>query len=185
LYQLPAAAVNTSLRRSSSSCCTCASTLPASDAERCARSRPKALATAACATLLLTGLAVQGFGGHGAGPAAASSRTPYPGVPALAGRPVLGATTFSLAANQSRPWTPPDLGEINAFEHVAKAHAAVRRLEHVRGHRRPAAATAAPDRAGQARPDQRGRHGVGRRQQAAGSAARIGGSRLRAAPGGR
>lgn len=86
---------------------------------------PKALATAACATLLLAGLALQSFGGHGAEPAVASSSTPWRGLPAAPGAPVLGVTTLSLAENQTTPWRPRDLGEVNAFEQVAQSHAGI------------------------------------------------------------
>ncbi len=86
---------------------------------------PKALATAACATLLVTGLALQSFGGHGAQPAVASSPTPWQGVRAALGAPQLGVTTLSLAENQTTAWQPGDLGEVNAFEQMSRAHAGI------------------------------------------------------------
>lgn len=86
---------------------------------------PKALATAGCAALLLTGFALQGFGGTGAKRAIASSPSPYRGQPARSGVPLLGVTTFSFAANQSERWQPADLGEVNAFEHMARARVGV------------------------------------------------------------
>ena len=86
---------------------------------------PKAAATGGCAAVLLGGFALQGFGGPTTDRAIASSPTPYRGAPARPGTPLLGVTTFSLAANQSRPWQPADLGEVNAFEHTARAHAGI------------------------------------------------------------
>ena len=81
---------------------------------------PKAAATAACAMFLLTGLAVQGLGGQGAQPASASSPPPWLGLPLDPDGRRLGVSTRALAANQTTAWQPSDLGEVNAFEQVAR-----------------------------------------------------------------
>lgn len=86
---------------------------------------PKALATAGCAMLLLTGFALQGFGGRATQHAIASSPTPYRGLPAPDDAPLLGVTTLALAANQSTPWRQRDLGQVNAFEQMAGARAGI------------------------------------------------------------
>jgi len=86
---------------------------------------PKALATAGCATFVLAGLALQSLGGHGAQPAIASSPTPWRGAPLDPGARQLGVTTLSLAENQTAAWRPGDLGEVNAFEHVARTHVGI------------------------------------------------------------
>lgn len=84
---------------------------------------PKAVATAACASFLLVGLGLQGVGGHGTQPALASS--PYVSVPARPGVPQLGVSTLSLAKNPTVPWQQRDLGEVDAFEQMARAHAGI------------------------------------------------------------
>jgi cellulose synthase (UDP-forming) len=85
----------------------------------------KALATAACATFLVAGSALQSIGGQGAQPAIASSSTPYQGVPLDPGGRQLGVTTRSLAENETTAWQPGDLGEVNAFEQVARTHVGI------------------------------------------------------------
>jgi cellulose synthase/poly-beta-1,6-N-acetylglucosamine synthase-like glycosyltransferase/beta-mannanase len=86
---------------------------------------PKALAVAGCATLLLAGTGLRGFGGHPAGPPVASASTPYRGVSLAPGTRQLGVTTASLAENETTAWQPSDLGEVNAFEHMAQAHVGI------------------------------------------------------------
>lgn len=82
---------------------------------------PKALATGMCATFLLSGLALQSFGGHGAQSAIASSSSPFEGLALDPGARQLGVTTRSLAENQTTAWQPGDLAEVNAFEQIAQA----------------------------------------------------------------
>jgi cellulose synthase/poly-beta-1,6-N-acetylglucosamine synthase-like glycosyltransferase/beta-mannanase len=86
---------------------------------------PKALAVAGCAAVLLAGTALQGFGEHGAGPPVASASTPYRGVSPAPGTRQLGVTTASFAANATTAWQPSELGEVNAFEHMARAHVGI------------------------------------------------------------
>ena len=87
---------------------------------------PKALAAAACATLLVAGTAFRGLGGGAVpGPPVASSPTPFRGVPLPAGARQLGVTTASFAENETTAWQPSDLGEVNAFEHTAQAHVGI------------------------------------------------------------
>jgi cellulose synthase (UDP-forming) len=87
---------------------------------------PKALAAAACATLLVAGTAFRGLGGGAEpGPPVASSPTPFRGVPLPAGARQLGVTTASFAENETTAWQPSDLGEVNAFEHTAQAHVGI------------------------------------------------------------
>jgi beta-mannanase len=86
----------------------------------------KALAAAGCATLLLAGTALQGFGEHGAGgPSVARAATPYGGASPAPDARQLGVTTASFAENETTAWQPSDLGEVNAFEHVAQAHVGI------------------------------------------------------------
>ena len=81
---------------------------------------PKALATGACTMLLVTGCVLQGLGGTGTQPAIASSPPPWMGLPLDPDGRRLGVSTPSLAANQTAAWQPADLGEVNAFEQVAR-----------------------------------------------------------------
>jgi cellulose synthase (UDP-forming) len=85
----------------------------------------KALAVAGCAMLLLAGTGLRGLGGQGAGPAIASSPTPYQGVSRAPSIRQLGVTTASLAQNETTAWQPSDLGEVNAFEQMARAHVGI------------------------------------------------------------
>jgi cellulose synthase (UDP-forming) len=86
---------------------------------------PKALAVAGCATLLLTGTALQGFGEHSVARAIASSPTPYHAISLPPGTRQLGVTTASLAENETTAWQPSDLREVNAFEQLARAHVGI------------------------------------------------------------
>jgi cellulose synthase/poly-beta-1,6-N-acetylglucosamine synthase-like glycosyltransferase/beta-mannanase len=85
----------------------------------------KAVAVAGCATLLLAGTGLQGFSEHGSGPPAASAAAPYHGVSPAPGIRQLGVTTASLAENETTAWQPSDLGEVNAFEQMARAHVGI------------------------------------------------------------
>jgi beta-mannanase len=50
---------------------------------------------------------------------------PWPAERTAAGSLALGVTTLSLARDAFRPWEPDDLGEVDAFERGARAHADV------------------------------------------------------------
>ena len=67
----------------------------------------KAIATAGCAGLLLTGVGLQLSRGDAVPPPAVG----------------LGVTTMSLADNHTTPWQPRDLREVDAFERMAHADA--------------------------------------------------------------
>jgi cellulose synthase (UDP-forming) len=89
---------------------------------------PKALAAAACAALLVAGTALQGIGGgpwRPSGPPVASSPTPFHGAALTSGTRQLGVTTASFAENETTAWQPSDLGEVNAFEQMARAHVGI------------------------------------------------------------
>jgi cellulose synthase (UDP-forming) len=85
----------------------------------------KALAVAGCAALLLAGTGLQGFGEHAAGPPVARAATPYRAASPAPSARQLGVTTASFAKNATTAWQPSDLGEINAFEHMAEAHVGI------------------------------------------------------------
>jgi cellulose synthase (UDP-forming) len=86
---------------------------------------PKALAVAGCATLLLTGTALRGLVEHRASAPIAGSPTPYQAISLAPNTRQLGVTTASLAENETTAWQPGDLAEVNAFEHVARAHVGI------------------------------------------------------------
>ena len=94
---------------------------------------PKALASAACVTFVLAGLALQTFRERDARPANGIAIDPDPFR--------LGVTTRSLAENLTTVWKPADLAEVDIFEHTARArwsHPMVRRLGPRQGRHRPA-----------------------------------------------
>ena len=82
----------------------------------------KAVATGACASFMLVGLGLQGFGGQGAQSAIASA--PYLIGPVSPDMAQLGVSTPALA-NPTVAWRERDLQEVNAFEHSARAHAGI------------------------------------------------------------
>jgi len=78
---------------------------------------PKALASAACVTFVLAGLALQTFRERDARPANGIAIDPDPFR--------LGVTTRSLAENLTTVWKPADLAEVDIFEHTARARVGV------------------------------------------------------------
>ena len=56
----------------------------------------------------------------------AAVAAPFPIVSSAGARALtLGVTTYGLASNSYRAWVPVDLGEVNAFEQAARAHAGI------------------------------------------------------------
>lgn len=55
----------------------------------------------------------------------ADAPAPWSATGDVPGRAVLGVTTRALAENSTRPWTAASLGEVNAFEQRARAHAGI------------------------------------------------------------
>jgi cellulose synthase (UDP-forming) len=85
----------------------------------------KAVAVAGCATFLLAGSVLQRVGGPDVDQAAAAYPAPWGGLPVDPNLRQLGVTTRSLAHNPTSTWQPRDLGEVNAFEHTARARAGI------------------------------------------------------------